>query len=120
VVIAVLLEEFSKVSDAESKNSELETVGNHFSLRPNPFEAFVDDLQACRDLHSQTFKIEQLWLSICESQNVQGDGKMDFLDVQKGLKVLRVRPPALMTPVEILKRHFPVQFAIRIGDSTHI
>ena len=98
VVIAVLLEEFSKVSDAESKNQDTEDVANHFSLRPNPFEAFFDDLNICRDEDSQVFKIVQLWKKISSSQNVTEDGRMGYSEVAKGLRLLRVRPPALMTP----------------------
>lgn len=96
VVIAVLLEEFSKVSDAENAR-EVDSVGQRFSLRPSPFEAFFDELKMSRDLQSQRDKILQLWKRLADSQNLSEDGRMGFDEVSKGLKQLRTRPPCLMT-----------------------
>ena len=96
VVIAVLLEEFSKVSDAENRTQDSAAL-QKFSLRPNPFEAFVDDLQICRDGDSQTFKILQVWKRITDTENMAEDASLSFTQVARGLKSLRLRPPALLS-----------------------
>ncbi|EKX41627.1 hypothetical protein GUITHDRAFT_112332 [Guillardia theta CCMP2712] len=93
VVIAVLLEEFSKVSDAPSE----EKLDALFSLRTNPFEAFYEALGLCRDDHEYEKKADMIFELVAGTQGHSADARLDFETLKNGLQALKVHPPAIIS-----------------------
>ena len=96
VVIAVLLDEFAKVSEAESYD-ELQServAGSQFTLRPNPFEAFVEAFTLCRDVDSQNFKISRMFGDVAAVSGKTTHDSLTFKEVASGLRALKVLPPS--------------------------
>ena len=96
VVIAVLLDEFAKVSEAESYDElQSERVsGSQFTLRPNPFEAFVEAFTLCRDVDSQNFKISRMFGDVAAVSGKTTHDSLTFKEVASGLRALKVLPPS--------------------------
>ena len=93
VVIAVLLEEFSKVSDAPSD----ENLDALFSLRTNPFEAFYEALGLCRDDHEYEKKADMVFELVAGTQGLSADARLDFETLKNGLQALKVHPPSIIS-----------------------
>ena len=101
VVIAVLLEEFSKVSaDEKQKAEDLRdhTGGTNFSFHPNPFEALAEDfMPLCRDEESLNAQIQLVYVAVAEECHQTEEDFLTFEQLNAGLKALKLRPPALLT-----------------------
>ena len=101
VVIAVLLDEFSKVSDAEDlerSSARLLSAGTNFSVRPNPFVALVQDLSLCRDEASQRHMIHQVFDAVASAAGKPTKHALvTFRELVQGLRALDMRPPALFS-----------------------
>eukprot|EP00960_Hanusia_phi_P012346 360423-Hanusia_phi.AAC.4 len=93
VVIAVLLEEFSKVSDAPTD----EKIDALFSLRTNPFEAFYETLGRCRDDTEFEKKADMMYELVAGTQGLGPDARLDFDGLKNGLQNLKVHPPAIIS-----------------------
>eukprot|EP00293_Proteomonas_sulcata_P016199 CAMPEP_0184308664 /NCGR_PEP_ID=MMETSP1049-20130417/17054_1 /TAXON_ID=77928 /ORGANISM="Proteomonas sulcata, Strain CCMP704" /LENGTH=557 /DNA_ID=CAMNT_0026621389 /DNA_START=20 /DNA_END=1693 /DNA_ORIENTATION=+ len=130
VVIAVLLDEFSKAADKRSAE------GGEASMQSSkcPFERLSKELSAYRDLEDLETRIEQMFAKISQmSPAVWGAGtdemggmvdqfRLNYTEFRAGVKSIDLVPPVLVSPADweeqIVKARFAVEGTIGLKGFT--